>query len=105
MAHYSVPQFIEEESRIVFFLTFRQFFILLGGGIVCFALFITLPPALFVISSMVIVLLAIAIAFLKINNQPVIKALLSYFGFITGPKNYIWKKEDPNSNLKSQNAK
>ncbi len=94
MAQYPIPQFIEEESKIVFFLTFRQFFLLVGGGVVCFIMFLTLPVYLFVIFSLVVAILVVAIAFIRINNQSVIKAVFNYFGFMTGPKNYVWKKEN-----------
>lgn len=92
MPQYPVPQFIEEESKIVFFMTFRQFFLLVGGGVVCFLLFLALPLLIFAICAVIVMALVSIIAFVKINNQSVIKALFNYMSFTTGPKNYIWKK-------------
>ena len=94
MAQYPVPQFIEEEGKIVFFLTFRQFFLLVGGGAVCFLLFFTLPLTFAIIGSLFIMILVSAIAFIKINGLPIIKIVLNFLGFVTQNKNYTWKRED-----------
>ncbi len=93
MAQYPIPQFIEEEGKIIFFLSFRQFFLLVGGGVVCYLLFITLPLIIFVICAIIIMGLVSAIAFLKINGIPIIKVTLNYFRFVTGSKDYMWKKK------------
>jgi len=94
VAQYPVPQFIEEEGKIVFFLTFRQFFLLVGGGAVCFLLFFTLPLTFAIIGSLFIMILVSAIAFIKINGLPIIKIVLNFLGFVTQNKNYTWKRED-----------
>jgi len=91
---YPVPQFIEEEGKIVFFLTFRQFFILVGGGAVCFLLYVLLPLWVFAITSIAIMLLVGAIAFIKIDNDSIVKVLLQFLGFSFSNKNYIWRKRD-----------
>lgn len=94
MAQYPIPQFIEEEGKIVFFLTFKQFFLLVGGFVACILLFMNLPFLLFAIASVIIMGTVCAIAFLKIENEPVLKALFHYLQFSTDDKNYVWKKED-----------
>ncbi len=91
---YPTPQFIEEEGKIIFFLTFRQFFLLVGGGAVCLFLYFVLPFFFFAICSIFIMGLVAIIAFLKINNQTIVKILLNFIGFATGPKTYTWKKEE-----------
>ncbi len=93
MAQYPIPQFIEEEGKIVFFLTFRQFFWLVGGGAACFLLYITMPFIVFLIGALVIMSLVSIVAFVKINGIPVMKVVLNFFGFLTQRKNYIWKKK------------
>ena len=105
MAQYPIPQFIEEEAKIVFFLTFRQFFLLVGGGVASFALYYTLPFYLFVTFSIFIMMVVSAIAFLKIDDEPVIKKILHFINFHTDDKNYIWKNEDPSYLSKVVNAK
>jgi hypothetical protein len=78
MAQYPIPQFIEEEGKIVFFLTFRQFFLLVGGGLACLGLYFFLPFTFFVMGSIVIGGLAMAIAFVKINNMSIPAIVLSF---------------------------
>jgi len=104
MENYPVPQFIEEEGKIVFFLTFRQFFLLVGGGAVCFILFFALPLIFFIICAIPVMSLVATIAFVKINDIPIIKVVLNYLGFITGAKNYTWKKENLSYQSKNQAA-
>ena len=92
MPEYSVPQFIEDESKIIFFLTFRQFFILVGGGLLCFFSYILLPFNIFVIVGALIAILTGVIGFLKIQGDSVVKIALNFIGFSFGSKNYTWKK-------------
>lgn len=94
MAEYPVPQFIESEGKIIFFLTFRQFFVLVGGGAVCVILYFILPFFLFVICLILITLLVGIIAFLKINDTSVVTVFLNLIGFLTRGKNYTWKKKE-----------
>jgi hypothetical protein len=94
LAQYPIPQFIEAEGKIISFLTFRQFFILVGAGAICFLLYYTLPFFLFATLSIIIGLLAAAIAFLKIDNVSVVKIFLNFVKFLMESKNYIWKKKE-----------
>lgn len=96
MEQYPIPQFIEQEGKIAFFVSFRQFFYLVGAGAVCFLLYFVLPFFLFVICSAIIGISSIGLAFITINGAPVINVLLNSFGFAAGSKNYVWqKKESP----------
>ena len=92
MPQYPTPQFIEEEGKIVFFLTFRQFFLMVGAGGACLLLYSTLPFWIFVAISLPIILLAIAIAFIKIENESIIQIVMHFIGFSVAKKHYIWKK-------------
>ena len=94
MAQYPIPQFIESEGKIISFLTFRQFFLLVGGGAVCVMLYFTLPFFLFAIFGVGVMGLVGAIAFVKVDNVSIIKILLNFIRFSTGKKNYVWKKEE-----------
>ncbi|MBM3206726.1 MAG: hypothetical protein FJZ43_03850 [Candidatus Staskawiczbacteria bacterium] len=103
MQQYPIPQFIEEEGKIVFFLTFKQFFLLIGGGAVCLILYYTLPFIFFVLTALPIVLLVGAVAFIKIENESVVSIFMHFIGFSMANKNYIWKKKElyhpPNTEL------
>ena len=42
MEQYPIPQFIEQEGKIAFFISFRQFFYIVGAGAICFILYFAL---------------------------------------------------------------
>ncbi len=94
MAKYQVPQFIQEEGKIIFFLTFRQFFILVGGGAVSFTLYYTLPLSVSVVCSIIIMGFVSVIAFLKINSESIVKFVLHFIKFSIKEKNYTWQKKE-----------
>ncbi|SRR3990167_574268 len=94
MEQYPIPQFIEQEGKIAFFISFRQFFYLVGAGAVCFLLYFVLPRFLFIIFSFIIGSAAIALAFITVNGTPIINVILNSFGFTLGSKNYVWKKKE-----------
>jgi hypothetical protein len=94
MAQYPIPQFIEEEGKIMPFLTFRQFFWLIGGGAISFMLYFTLPFGIFAILGLLVMGITAALAFVKINNASIITVVLNFIGFATGPKSYVWKRKE-----------
>jgi hypothetical protein len=94
MEQYPIPQFIETEGKIAFFISFRQFFYLVGAGAVCFLLYFVLPFYLFLIASFIIVGGAIILGFVTINGAPIINIILSSIGFAAGSKSYVWKKKE-----------
>ena len=101
MEQYPIPQFIEQEGKIIFFLTFRQFFILVGGTAICMATYFLTPFPVFIFSVLIIIPIALALAFAKINNEPVFKFFLHFLGFSIGKKNYTWKKKEASYPLKT----
>jgi hypothetical protein len=94
MDQYPIPQFIEQEGKIAFFISFRQFFYLVAAGAVCFALYFVLPFFLFIVCSILIVVAAAILAFVQINGTPILNIILSSIGFSMGGKNYTWKKKE-----------
>jgi len=94
MEQYPVPQFIEQEGKIAFFLSFRQFFYLIGAGVICFILYYILPFFLFVIVGGAVFIGAIAISFITVNGVPLLNMILASIGFATGGKDYTWKKKE-----------
>lgn len=89
-----MPQFIDVEDKIFGPFTLKQFIYLAGGaavavvGVVFWGIFIGLLVA------SPIVLLALALAFYKINNRPFIYTLESAFKYATKDKLYIWNKKE-----------
>lgn len=94
MEQYPVPQFIEEESRIISFVTFRQFFYLVGAGAIIFISYYALPFVVFVVVAVVIGVLALGLAFFKIDGVPVLEIATHSIGFLGKTKNYTWHKKE-----------
>jgi len=94
MEQYPIPQFIEAESKIAFFISFRQFFYLVGAGVICFFLYFILPSILFYLVTAVIFVLAVVLAFGMINGTPILNVIMGAIGFSMGGKDYTWKKKE-----------
>lgn len=94
MEQYPIPQFIEQEGKIAFFISFRQFFYLVGAGVVCFLLYYILPRILFFMASLIIIVGTLILAFVTINGVPILNMILGSIGFALGGKSYIWKKKE-----------
>jgi len=94
MAQYPVPQFIEREAKIAFFISFKQFFYFLIAGGICFVLYFILPLFLFVIAVIIVGGGAMSLGFVKVGGIPLPTILSNSFGFLAGKKSYIWKKEE-----------
>jgi len=102
MARYPVPQFIEQEGKIIFFLTYRQFFVLVGGGAVCIVMYFILPVIVFLVVGAIVMGLAGIIAFAKINNSSVVTIFMHFIGFSMQSKTYAWKKQESLNPVKIQ---
>jgi len=94
MEQYPIPQFIEQEGKIAFFISFRQFFYLVGAGVVCFFLYFILPRILFFMASIIIFIATLVLAFATVNGVPILNLILGAIGFSMGGKNYTWKKKE-----------
>lgn len=94
MEQYPIPQFIEAEGKIAFFISFRQFFYLVGAGAACFFLYFILPKTIFYLAATAIFLVAAALAFIQINGVPLLHMVVGAIGFSIGGKNYVWKKKE-----------
>jgi hypothetical protein len=91
---YIVPQFIERETKIFGPFTFKQFiFIGIAGGISIFIFFTIKSFALFLISALILMGAAFALAFFKRGGFSLPKLIQNFFVFLTKPKIYLWKKK------------
>jgi hypothetical protein len=91
MAQFSVPQFIDIESKIVGPLTIRQFAIIAVPALLAFALFFVLNIFFWVPIAVVLVSLAVSFAFVKIGGRPLYKIAVYALKFFWQPKLYLWK--------------
>ena len=81
------------EDKIVGPLTLIQFLYVLGGGIVCYILFQVLysfSAILFFVLALPIALIALALAFLKIQEQPLSHFITAGLQFWQKPKMRYW---------------
>lgn len=103
---FQVPQFIETEDKIVGPLSLRQF-MYVGGAIgLSFLFYFTLGLFLWFLFSIVVLGLGVALAFVRINSQPLVRVLISAAHYYWKPQTYVWQPEHPElpkteSNLKT----
>lgn len=91
---YQVPQFIEFESKIIGPFSFRQFAYIIGAGGGCYLIFKILGFFPGIILMIPLVVLSLALAFVKVNGRKFIDVMASAFSFFVGGKLYVWKKID-----------
>jgi len=94
---YQVPQFTEVEDKIFGPLTFKQFVYILGAAASAFLLWSLLPKWLAILFALPIGGFFLALAFLKINGQPLLKIITSAVNFSAGSRLYTWKKTERKS--------
>jgi len=94
---FTVPQFIEYETKIIGPFTFRQFiFVGIAGGLIFFLYFSFGKTNffLFLVISIILAALSLALAFLQIGGRSLPGVLGSFFRFSLSPKIYLWKKRE-----------
>lgn len=99
MSTFQVPQFIEEQPKIVGFLTLPQFLYLVGAGGLSFAAFYIFNFFLWLLITAAAAALAVALAFVKVNGQPFIRVLISGLGFLLKPRTYTWQRALPEEEI------
>lgn len=97
--NFQVPQFIEEQPKIIGFLTLPQFLYLAGAGGLSFLSFYVFSFFLWLMITIVLAGIAIGFAFVKISGQPLPKVLLAAFGYIWKPRQYTWQRAMKESEL------
>lgn len=90
---YQVPQFIQEETKLMGVITFTQLWILLSFGGLIVLLFFTLTPWLWMILLMVLAPVGASLAFGQIHSVPVHTLVMAAIRHFWLPKFYLWKKE------------
>ncbi len=90
---FQVPQNIDIEDKIVGPLTLLQFLYLIGGGIICYLLFMwSGGNYIFWLLGLPIALVALALAFLKVQDQPLSYFIKAGFFYLSRPKIRLWKR-------------
>ncbi len=92
MEDYQVPQFIEDEARLVGPFSFVQIFILVGGcgsALIAYRLlkgFLGIPVAF------VLLFLTAMLTFTKFNDMPLYKMVIPMIKHFILPKSYQWSQ-------------
>lgn len=90
---FQVPQFIEVEDKIFGPLTILQFVYLAGGVGFGFAMWLLLPLWAAILVGGPVAGLGAALAFVKVNERPLMATLEAAFDYFFRAKLYIWSKE------------
>lgn len=92
---FKIPQNVDIEDKIVAFLSFRQLFILIGGGAIAYVIYTAsvgrVPPYAYIIPMVIIMIITALIAFLKIDNLTFIKLVLLMLERIINPSQRVWR--------------
>ena len=102
---FQVSQFIDIQDKIFGPFTFKQFIYLLGGAGGAFVFYKVLPIYISIILIPIVVGLALALTFYKVNGRPFIDVLQSSVGYYTKKKIYIWKQRKPENNTRKPEEK
>lgn len=89
---YQVPQFIDIEDKIIGPLTLKQFGYVAGAAFAVGMMYFFFKLWVVIFFGLPIVALALALAFVKVNNRPFIFFVKSFIMFNIKPQLYLWQK-------------
>lgn len=95
-----VPQFIENEDKILGPITVRQFLICLGATFAIFIEYRIFQLPYFIMSAIVTAAIAGTFGFLKINGQPFHLFFVNVLQTMSRPRLRVWHKELTDSELR-----
>lgn len=96
---FQIPQFIETEINIVGPFTLKQFLWVATGGVFLFLDFSVLRGIVAIVIAIPIVAICGALAFLKIDDMPLINYIANMFSFMFGNKKYIYTDETDQNDI------
>jgi hypothetical protein len=96
-----VPQFIDNEDKILGPITVRQFLICLAATLVIFIAYRVLTFVPFIFAAVFIAAFAGVFGFLKINGQPFHLFFVNVLQTLSRPAKRVWNKEPTNSELRA----
>jgi hypothetical protein len=102
---FRVPQFIEVEDKLFGPLTFKQFIYIIGFAACAFIIYSFIPVKFIgIIFALPFLAFGIALAFVQINNKPLVFTLEAAFNYFRKNRLYIWKKEPKKGVVKKEVA-
>ncbi len=87
-----MPQFIEDESRLVGPFTFTQIFILVIGGALAFIFYKVLRSFIGIPIALIIGFLTGLLTFGRLNEMPLYKMIIPMIKHFILPKSYQWSQ-------------
>ncbi len=93
MQNFVVPQFIDAEDKILFFITVRQFVIMIVDLLFVFLLYRILTFGWFLIAGAPVLTAGIVVAFTRINGQPFHFFLINLIATMKQPRTRVWNKD------------
>ena len=93
MQQFTVPQFIDVESKIIGPITTRQFLIFLGTGIFIVLFYKIFDFTLFLSISIPLALMAILFAFFKVNGRPFHYFVINLIQTWRRPRTRVWNNK------------
>ena len=94
MESFQVPQYIEEESRLIGSFTFNQIIILILGGGLVYLSYALLASWISLIIIIIIGSLTLILAFVQVEGMPSYKLIMPLIRHLWLPRIYIWKKNE-----------
>jgi hypothetical protein len=91
---FQVPQFIEHDPKILGPFTVKQTIYIgsaLFGGVI---LYFTVDYWIFIITSVVLFAIAVALAFIKVEGLMIPEVIKNFFTYSTTNKIYLWKRKE-----------
>jgi len=101
---YQVPQFTDVEDKIFGPLTLKQFVYLAGGAGIAFLLWRSLPLMVAIPLMFGVMVLAFSLAFVQVNNRPLIEVAEAAFMYLIRGKLYLWSAKHTKKKENKQEA-
>jgi hypothetical protein len=102
---FNIPQFIDNEDKIVGPLTAKQLGWMFGAGVTMLVFWSLLDTSAFIISVVPVAVIFGALAFYRPHNQSLITFIISSVGFFFRPKMYVWRRMPEIITIKKQDLK
>jgi hypothetical protein len=102
---FTVPQFIDVESKIIGAMTVRQFMISLSGFILMGICYKLLEFTTFVVAALLIFIVFGSFAFIKINGRPFHFFVLNFIQTSSKPKIRVWNHRITSKEYEVERAK
>ena len=101
--NFTIPQFIEMESKVVGPLTFKQFVFVAVGTVLSFSIYFSLGKAVMPLALALIAIVmggCCALAFVKIDGIDIVKVIQHFFVFSMAPRIFLWQSfQNPNQHV------